>query len=75
MRLTALDEVEDAEAQRKETEKKFLALKKEGYKLYFLACGNSDFLFEGSNSLDKMLTDNGMKHTYFVTEGGHTWAN
>jgi len=65
----------DAEAQKKETEKQFLALKKEGVKLYFLACGNSDFLFEGSNSLDKMMTDIGMKHTYFVTPGGHTWAN
>ncbi len=66
---------EDAEAQKKEAEKQFLALKKEGYKLFFLACGDTDFLFEASNSLDKMMTDIGMKHEYFVTPGGHTWAN
>lgn len=66
---------ENAEEQKKETEKQFLALKEKGYKLYFLACGDSDFLFEGSNSLDKLMTDNKMKHTYFVTSGGHTWSN
>ena len=53
----------------------FKALKKEGYKLYFLACGSSDFLVELANTLDKTLTSNGLKHTYFVTPGGHTWAN
>lgn len=50
-------------------------LKKAGYKLYFLACGSSDFLFESAQSLDAALTANGLEHTYFVTEGGHTWAN
>ncbi len=50
-------------------------LKKAGYKLYFLACGNTDFLFENANSLDAALTANGLEHTYFVTEGGHTWDN
>lgn len=56
-------------------ETQFKALKKEGYKLYFLACGDSDFLFDSAKTLDKMLTDNGLKHTFFVTSGGHTWAN
>ena len=56
-------------------ETQFKALKKEGYKLYFLACGDSDFLFESAKTLDKMLTDNGLKHTFFVTPGGHTWSN
>ena len=50
-------------------------LKKAGYKLYWLACGNTDFLFENANSLDAALTANGLEHTYFVSEGGHTWAN
>lgn len=53
----------------------FLGLKKEGYKLYFLACGDSDFLFESAQTLDQMLTDNGLKHTFYVTPGGHTWSN
>lgn len=56
-------------------ETQFKALKKEGYKLYFLACGDSDFLFESAKVLDQMLTDNGLKHTFFVTPGGHTWSN
>ncbi len=50
-------------------------IKKEGYKLYWLACGNTDFLFESANELDSALTENGLEHTYFVTDGGHTWAN
>ena len=53
----------------------FQALKKKGYKLYFLAVGNSDFLYDSAKALDKMLTDNGLKHTFFVTSGGHTWSN
>ena len=56
-------------------EDQFKALKKEGYKLYFLACGDSDFLFESAKTLDKMLTDTGNKHTFYVTPGGHTWSN
>jgi len=56
-------------------ETQFKALKKAGYKLYFLAVGDSDFLYESAKTLDKMLTDNGLKHTFFVTPGGHTWSN
>ena len=50
-------------------------IKKAGYKLYWLACGNTDFLFENANELDSALTANGLEHTYFVSEGGHVWAN
>jgi len=50
-------------------------LKKAGVKLYFLACGNTDFLFEGSKTLDKTLTEQGLDHEFFVSEGGHVWAN
>ena len=53
----------------------FKALKKAGYKLYFLACGDADFLFESAKLLDKTLTDNGLKHTFYVSPGGHTWSN
>lgn len=66
---------DNVEEQKKNYEEQFKALKKEGYKLYFLACGDTDFLFESANTLDKMLTDNGLEHEYFVTSGGHTWAN
>ncbi len=58
-----------------EYDAQFKALKKAGYKLYFLACGDSDFLIESARTLDETLTRNGLKHTFFVTPGGHTWAN
>ncbi len=51
------------------------ALKKAGVKLYFLACGDADFLFEGSKTLDKTLTEQGLNHIFFVSDGGHTWSN
>ena len=53
----------------------FRTLKKAGYKLYWLACGDSDFLIESAKTLDATLTKNGFKHTFFVNSGGHTWAN
>ena len=57
------------------TPEQVATLKKAGVKLYFLACGNTDFLFEGSKTLDKTLTEQGLKHEFFVSEGGHVWAN
>jgi enterochelin esterase family protein len=50
-------------------------LKKAGVKLYFLACGDQDFLFEGSKTLDKTLTEQGLDHIFYVSDGGHVWAN
>jgi len=54
---------------------KLQGLKKAGYKMYWLACGNTDFVYESAKKLDAKLTENGLKHTFFVSEGGHTWAN
>jgi len=53
----------------------FQAIKKKGYKLYWVACGNEDFLWESAQNLDAALTRNGLEHTFYVTDGGHTWAN
>jgi len=53
----------------------FKALKKAGYKLYFLACGGADGLLTSAQTLDATLTKNGLEHTFFITPGGHTWAN
>jgi len=66
--------VADEKAQA-EYDAQFKALKKAGYKLYFLACGDSDFLIEAAKTLDATLTRNGLKHTFFVNSGGHTWSN
>ena len=54
---------------------KLQAIKDAGCKLYFIACGSADSLITTSDNLDKALTEIGLKHTYMVTEGGHTWAN
>ena len=57
------------------TPEQVATLKKAGVKLYFLACGNTDFLFQGSQNLDKTLTEQGLDHIFFVSDGGHVWAN
>lgn len=55
---------------------KLQGVKKTGYKLYWVGCGSEDALaFANSKNLDTALTRNGMKHTFFITGGGHTWAN
>jgi enterochelin esterase-like enzyme len=55
---------------------KLQGIKKAGYKLYWVACGSEDALaYANSNNLDAALTRNGMEHTFFVSGGGHTWAN
>ncbi|MFZ2339393.1 MAG: alpha/beta hydrolase-fold protein [Bacteroidales bacterium] len=53
----------------------FRGVKKAGYKLYWIGCGESDFLIESAKTLDATLTRLGMKHTFFVNSGGHTWTN
>ena len=57
------------------TPEQIAALKKAGVKLYFLACGNTDFLFKGAEEMHAKLEAEGLQHEYFVSEGGHTWAN
>ena len=57
------------------TPEQIATLKKAGVKLYFLACGNTDFLFEGSQALDKTLTEQGLDHIFCVSDGGHVWSN
>lgn len=56
-------------------DEKLQGLKKAGYKLYWLACGKEDFVWESAQKLDAKLTDNGLDHVFFVSEGGHTWPN
>lgn len=54
---------------------KLQGIKKAGYKLYWIGCGSEDFTFANNKNLDAALTRNGMEHTFFITGGGHTWAN
>lgn len=57
------------------TDEQVTTLRKAGVKLYFLACGTDDFLYEGSKTLDATLTKNGLTHVFYQSDGGHTWAN
>lgn len=50
-------------------------LKKDGYKLYWIGCGKTDFVWQSANQLDQALTKNGLEHTFYVSEGGHEWKN
>jgi enterochelin esterase-like enzyme len=54
---------------------KLQGVKNAGYKLYWFGIGSEDFLWEMGKNLDAALTKNGLPHTFFVTPGGHTWAN
>lgn len=52
------------------------ALKDAGVKLYWLACGNTDFLWNGSLELKKTLEDAQMDNfVFFESDGGHVWSN
>lgn len=43
------------------------------YKLLWLAIGKDDFLLKTNQRFDQLLTARGIKHTFNVTEGNHSW--
>ena len=53
----------------------FQAIKKNGYKLYWVACGTEDFAWPNNLNIIDVLERNGLEHTFYVTDGGHTWSN
>ena len=54
---------------------KNLEILKANYKLFYVACGTEDFVYEGVQILRKKLDDNNFEYVYNETGGGHTWAN
>jgi enterochelin esterase family protein len=48
---------------------------KNGYKLYWIGIGKTDFLYKNVVDFRTKLDGMGMKYTYLETEGGHTWTN
>jgi enterochelin esterase family protein len=46
-----------------------------GYALYWIAIGKTDFLFEEVTDYRKRLDTLGMPYEYVETEGGHIWSN
>ncbi|MGQ1945949.1 esterase [Geofilum sp. OHC36d9] len=49
--------------------------KNNGYELYWIGIGKSDFLYEPVTNYRKILDDKNMPYTYRESEGGHTWNN
>jgi len=43
------------------------------YKLLWIAIGKDDFLLKANQSFDELLTAKGIKHTFKLTEGNHSW--
>lgn len=48
---------------------------KNGYKLYWIGIGKTDFLYKNVTDYRAKLDGMGMKYTYRESEGGHTWTN
>ena len=48
---------------------------KNGYKLYWIGIGKTDFLYKDVTEYRSKLDKMGMKYTYRESEGGHTWVN
>jgi enterochelin esterase family protein len=42
-------------------------------KLFWLAIGKDDFLLKTNQQFDELLTAKGVKHTFKLTEGNHSW--
>jgi enterochelin esterase-like enzyme len=49
--------------------------KENGYKLYWIGMGKSDFLYKAGVEYREKLDSIGMKYTYRESEGGHIWSN
>jgi enterochelin esterase-like enzyme len=49
--------------------------KENGYKLYWIGMGKSDFLYKAGVEYRAKLDSIGMKYTYRESEGGHVWSN
>jgi len=58
-----------------DSETSLKALKKSGYKVYWIGCGKDDFLYQNLATFKKALDNNQLKYTYRESTGGHTWEN
>ena len=52
-----------------------LAEVKKNVKMLWIGTGTSDFLIAASRGLDGYLTEQGVNHTFYTPDGGHTWMN
>jgi len=56
-------------------EQQILALKKEQPKVYWIACGKDDFLYESVVTMRNELDKQQFPYVYRESTGGHTWTN
>lgn len=49
--------------------------RKQGYQLYWIAIGKTDFLYKSVTDFRNKLDRSGFKYTYVESDGGHTWSN
>ncbi|WP_075352199.1 esterase [Algoriphagus marinus] len=56
-------------------DKTLTAQKENGYKLYWIAIGKTDFLYEANKEFRSKLDGMEMPYEYVESEGGHIWRN
>lgn len=54
---------------------KLKAQKDKGFKLYWIGCGTTDFLYQSNIAYMKTLDEMGFPYEYFESDGGHEWKN
>lgn len=66
---------DDASKYAEEFVKKLQVQQKNGFNLYWIACGDTDFLYKGVIDSMKKMDEIGFKYTYRETGEGHIWKN
>ena len=59
----------------RDLEGKLKGLQQAGYKLFWLAIGNTDFLYEANQDFRKQMEAIDFKYIYHESTRGHIWAN
>jgi enterochelin esterase family protein len=55
--------------------KKLQTQQKNSFKLYWIACGNTDFLYQSVIDSMKKMDEIGFNYTYRESGEGHIWKN
>jgi enterochelin esterase family protein len=66
---------DDAARSAEEFVKKLQVQQKNGFQLYWIACGNADFLYQSVIDSMKKMDEIGFNYTYRESGGGHIWKN
>lgn len=66
---------DDAAMSAEEFVKKLQVQQKNGFQLYWIACGNTDFLYQSVIDSMKRMDEIGFNYTYRESGEGHIWKN